>query len=85
MTVAYGAAFDPNSTPEEAAAALKSPYHPSYDPQSDVQAFNDQLEAHKNDPQWLQSYYAALGSDKTAELIGNAATSSGYSSPARAT
>lgn len=79
MTTPYGAAFDPNSTPEEAAAALKSPYRPSYDPQSDVQAFTDQLEAHKDDPEWLRSYYAALGSDKTAELIGNAATSSGYS------
>ncbi len=79
MTTPYGAAFDPHSSPEEAAAALKSPFKPSYDPQSDVQAFTDQLEAHKNDPQWLRSYYAALGSDKTAELIGNAATSSGYS------
>ncbi|HVE55805.1 MAG TPA: hypothetical protein VNB22_03190 [Pyrinomonadaceae bacterium] len=79
MTTPYGAAFDPNSSPEEAAAALKSPFKPNYDPQSDVQAFTDQLEAHKNDPQWLRSYYAALGSDKTAELISNAATSSGYS------
>ncbi len=74
----YGAAFDPNSSPEEAAAALKSAFKP-YDPQGDVQAFTDQLEAHKDDPQWLQSYYAALGADKTAELIGNAANTSGYS------
>ncbi|HEY8561478.1 MAG TPA: hypothetical protein VIL74_13970 [Pyrinomonadaceae bacterium] len=79
MTTSYGAAFDPHSTPEEAAAALKSPYRPSYDIQSDVQAFTDQLDAHKDDPAWLQSYYAALGSEKTAEIIGNAATSSGYS------
>jgi hypothetical protein len=79
MTTAYGAAFDPNSSPETAAAALKSPYRPGFDPQSDVQAFTDQLAAHKNDPQWLQSYYAALGSGKTAELIGSAATPSGYS------
>jgi hypothetical protein len=79
MTTPYGAAFDPKSSPEEAAAALKSPYKP-YDPQSDVQAFTDQLEAHKNDPAWLRSYYAALGSDKTAELINTAASSSGYSS-----
>lgn len=80
MTTSYGAAFDPNSTPEEAAAALKSPYKPNYDPQSDVQAFTDQLEAHKNDPEWMRSYFAALGSDMTAELISNAATPSGYSS-----
>jgi hypothetical protein len=79
MTTPYGAAFDPHSSPEEAAAALKSPYRPSYDVQSDVQAFTDQLEAHKNDPPWLRSYYAALGSEKTAELISNAATPSGYS------
>jgi len=79
MTTPYGAAFDPNSSPEEAAAALKSPYKPSYDPQSDVQAFTDQLEAHKDDPQWLQSYFAALGAETTADLISNAATPSGYS------
>jgi hypothetical protein len=79
MTTPYGAAFDPNSSPEEAAAALKSPYKPGYDPQSDVQAFTDQLEAHRDDPRWLQTYYAALGSDKSAELIGSAATPSGYS------
>ena len=78
LTTPYGAAFDPHSTPEKAAAALKSPYRPS-DVQSDVQAFTDQLEAHKNDPAWLRSYYAALGSEKTAELIGSAATTSGYS------
>jgi hypothetical protein len=79
MTTPYGAAFDPHSTSEEAAAALKSPYRPGFDPQSDVQAFTDQLEAHKNDAAWLRNYYAALGADKTAELIGNAATTSGYS------
>lgn len=78
MTTPYGAAFDPHSTPEEAAAALKSPNRP-YDVQSDVQAFTDQLEAHKNDPAWLRSYYSALGSEKTAELVSNAATPSGYS------
>ncbi|HEY0460698.1 MAG TPA: hypothetical protein VGC97_16290 [Pyrinomonadaceae bacterium] len=79
MSTSYGAAFDPHSSPEEAAAALKSPYRPTYDPQSDVQAFTDQLEAHKNDAAWLRGYYAALGSDKTAELISSAATTSGYS------
>ena len=76
----YGAAFDPNSSPEEAAAALESPTRPSNDIQSDVQAFTGQLEAHRDDPQWIQRYYAALGSEKTAELISNAATTSGYSS-----
>ena len=78
MSTPYGAAFDPNSTPEEAAAALKSPNRP-YDIQSDVQAFTDQLEAHRDDPAWLRSYYSALGSETTAELISNAATTSGYS------
>jgi hypothetical protein len=73
-----GAASDPNATPEEAAAALKSPYGPN-DIESDVNTFTDQLDAHKNDPKWLQGYYAALGSDKTAELINGAATTSAYS------
>ena len=80
LETSYGAAFNPSSAPEEAAAALKSPYKPGYDPQSDVQAFTDQLEAHRGDPRWVHSYFAALGSDKTAELIGSAATPAGYSS-----
>lgn len=78
-SVSYGTAFDPNASPEDAAAALKSNNRPYYDPNADIQAFTAQLEAHKNDAQWLQKYFAALGSDKTAELIGNAATPSGVS------
>lgn len=78
-SVSYGTAFDTNASPEEAAAGLKTLNRMSPDISSDTQAFTDQLEAHKNDAEWIQKYFAALGSDKTAELIGNSATPSGYS------
>ncbi len=79
MTTPYGAAFDTTVSPEVAAAALKSTNRFSFDPASDVQAFTDQLAAHKDDPQWIQEYYTALGSEKSAELISLATTSAGYS------
>ncbi|MGI8554866.1 MAG: hypothetical protein ACR2LT_00700 [Pyrinomonadaceae bacterium] len=78
-SVSYGTAFDTNASPEEAAAGLKTTNRLTYDISSDTQAFTDQLEAHKDDAEWIQKYFSALGSDKTAELTGNAATPSGYS------
>ena len=78
-SVSYGTAFDTSASPEEAAAGLKTNNRISFDISSDTQAFTDQLEAHKDDAEWIGRYFAALGSDKTAELISNAATPSGYS------
>lgn len=77
LSTSYGTAFDTSASPEDAAAGLKQPYNHSTD--GDVQAFTTQLEAHKDDPQWIQRYYAALGKDKAAELIGLAASPGGYS------
>jgi hypothetical protein len=33
------------------------------------QYFNDQIEAHKNDPEWLNEYFSALGDDRVADLM----------------
>lgn len=79
MITSPGTALDPNATPEEAAAGLKTPFGMGNDAAFQVQAFTDQLAAHKADPQWIQQYYSALGSDKAAELISLATTTSGYS------
>ena len=78
-SVSYGTAFDTSASPEEAAAGLKTFNRMSPEISSDVQAFTDQLEAHNDDAAWIQKYFAALGSDKTAELINNTASVSGYS------
>lgn len=82
LTASYGDALNPDSSPEKAAAGLKSINRAAVGGDtaaSDVQAFTTQLEAHQNDPQWLKTYYAALGSEKTAELMNNATNTSGYS------
>lgn len=50
-----------------------------YNISSETQAFIDQIETHRGDGGAVKRYFAALGSDKTAELISNAATPSGYS------
>jgi hypothetical protein len=73
-------ASNTKASPEAAAAALKRRGNVSFsDPAASVQAFTTQLDAHKNDANWLQSYFASLGSNKTAELISLATTSGGYS------
>lgn len=33
------------------------------------QFFNDQIEAHKDDPEWLNEYFSALGDDRVAALM----------------
>lgn len=33
------------------------------------QYFNDQIEAHKDDPEWLNAYFSALGEDRVADLM----------------
>lgn len=33
------------------------------------QSFNDQIEAHKNDPEWLNEYFSTLGADRVADLM----------------
>ena len=81
MLTPYGTAFDTSASPEEAAAGLKTNNRPGYDPAGDIQAFTTQLEAHKSDAAWLQRYFAALGTEKTAELMSTAATPTAVSSP----
>ncbi len=80
MSTPPGAALDTEATPEVAAAGLKTPFGMGGDDSAfQVQAFTDQLEAHKDDPQWIQQYYSALGSEKAAELISLTASPGGYS------
>ena len=76
-----GMALDTSATPEEAAAGMKAnDLYGGYNNEAgQVQAFTDQLEAHQDDPEWIQQYYSALGSEKAAELISLANTPSGYS------
>lgn len=68
--VSGNAPFDPNLTPEEAALAINTSVTGSTSELNiDVNAFNYQLEQHKDDPQWLAAFYSALGSDRAGELI----------------
>ncbi|MFD1296699.1 hypothetical protein ACFQ4Q_08625 [Lysobacter gummosus] len=41
----------------------------SGDPATQGQYFNEQIEAHKNDPEWLNEYFSALGDDRVADLM----------------
>lgn len=80
MSTPPGAALDTEATPEVAAAGLKTPFGMGGDDSAfQVQAFTDQLAAHKDDPQWIQQYYSALGSEKAAELISLTSSPGGYS------
>lgn len=39
------------------------------DQATQAQFFNQQIEAHKDDPEWLAEYFGALGEDRVAELM----------------
>jgi len=47
------------------------------DQSTHAQYFNEQIEAHKNDPEWLSQYFAALGEDRVADLMRLSITSTG--------
>lgn len=47
------------------------------DQAAQAQFFNAQIEAHKDDPQWLGDYFAALGQDRVADLVRLSITETG--------
>lgn len=79
------ASIEPDATPEEAAQFIlhyeQNAIGGSYP--GEQQFFLQALEQHKDDPQWTQGFFRALGSEKTAELISESVTSGvhQYNSP----
>lgn len=62
--------FAPDATPEEAAAAvINLEQSGNTSPQAAVDAFNQLLGDHAGDVQWTQDFFAALGTEQTADLI----------------
>lgn len=47
------------------------------DQAAQAQFFNQQIEAHKDDPEWLADYFGALGEDRVAELMRLSITGTG--------
>lgn len=72
--------FGPNATPKETADFIRSlEMGISGDVQkSQAQFFTQALENHKNQPEWTQQFFRALGSEKTAQLIENSLTPGVY-------
>lgn len=72
---------DPNASPEEVAAYVKS--HPSstYEPNAGRYAYLDALQAHKDDAQWLGKFYSALGSELSGQLISETVQPSSHQMP----
>lgn len=63
-------AGDTSASGEDAAASLV--YQQRWgmgDPSVEAQYFNAQIEAHKDDPEWLAEYFGALGEDRVADLM----------------
>ena len=78
----YGGETGPQATPEEAAAFITerlrySGFGGSLR-ESQTQFFIQSLRDHADDPAWTQNFFRALGSAKTAELIGGAAEPGTY-------
>ena len=74
-----GVTYDPDATPEEAAAAIKGQSESFGNENSaDVRALAFQLEQHKNDPEWLREFFSALGTDETARLLSASVEQSTY-------
>jgi hypothetical protein len=77
----FGGQIGPQATPDEAAAFITEKLRFSLGGnvrESQTQFFVQALRDHANDPAWTQNFFRALGSAKTAELIGGAAEPGTY-------
>lgn len=65
------AAADTEASGRDAAASLIHMGNNSLgsDKSAQAHAFNQQIEAHKDDPEWLAEYFGALGEDRVGELM----------------
>jgi hypothetical protein len=65
-----------NATPQEVANFIRGlEFSPAGDgQQAQAQFFTQALADHKNQPEWTQQFFKALGSSKTAEIMQNALT-----------
>ena len=73
----YSAGDTEASGSDAAASMIHMQRWSGADQSTQAQFFNQQVEAHKDDPEWLADYFGALGEDRVADLMRLSITDTG--------